>query len=86
MSHEKNNRHVAVLGGDGRPVSGVPRGARIFRAQGSGGNGELRRILRALRSGSIVKLIILVRWNGHSATAAVSRLCRQRGILIEMML
>ncbi len=85
MSHEKNNSHVAVLGGDGRPVSGVPRGARIFRAQGSAGNGELRRLLRALRSGSIAKLIILARWNAHSATAAVTRLCRQRGILIEMM-
>lgn len=85
MAAKTDNRSVAVLGGDGRPVSGVPDGARVFRAQGSAGNGELRRLLSALRSGSIAKLIILARWNCHSATKAVRRMCRQHGIPVEIM-
>lgn len=54
-----------------------------FRAAQDGGNGELRRVMSALRSGRYDRVIILARWNGHGATVAIRRLCRKHGIPCE---
>lgn len=85
MSSKKADRGVAILGGDGRPLPGTPSGARIFCSSRSGGNGELRRLRRALLSGTIEELIILTRWNGHSSTKLVTRLCRRLSIRVKLV-
>ncbi len=77
MASTEDGPKVAILGGDGRPIPGQPTDARIFLSSRYGGNGEIRRLLRALRSGTIDKLIILVSWNGHSETGLATRLCRR---------
>lgn len=85
MAPRKVNSRTAVLGGDGRDCPDIPDGARIYRSSRSGGDGELRRLLAALRAGAIERVLILARWNGHSATAAVQKLCRRLGIRVEMV-
>lgn len=57
----------------------------FFQAGRFGGNGELRRLLSALRAGAIDLVVILARWNGHSATARVRRLCRSRGVPVTLV-
>lgn len=78
---------LAVLGGDGRfrPDRYPDHDVRIFRARRFGGNGELRRLEQALRSGGIDRLLLLARWNGHSATGRVLRLCRLLDVPYEIV-
>lgn len=80
-------RRVAILGGDGRQSDRwAAWGETVhFQARGDGGNSELRRLLSALRSGKIGLVVILARWNGHSATAAVRKLCKKHGIRVEVV-
>lgn len=82
----RRQRRVAVLGGDGRfdrhALSGCR--VRVFQGRRAGGNGPLRRLESALRAGGVDHVIILARWNGHSATARVRRLCRQFGVPFEV--
>lgn len=80
-------RRVAVLGGDARQEGrwsdlGIPV---YFQARRFGGNGELRRLESALRAGAIDHVVILARWNGHSATTKVRRLCRSRGVPVTLV-
>ncbi len=77
---------VAILGGDGRQADRWTGLGKVvhFQARGDGGNGELRRLLAALRSGRIALVVILSRWNGHSATTAVRKLCKKHGIRVEV--
>ena len=56
-----------------------------FQARRFGGNGELRRLETALRSGTIDRVVILARWNGHSATTKVRRLCKSRGVPVTFV-
>ena len=72
---------VAVYGGDGRQEEHfqLPN-AVFFQSSRFGGNGELRRFEHALRAGRIGEVIILRKWNGHSGTTKVRRLCRQLGV------
>ena len=82
-----NTLRVAVLGGDARQQRrwselGTPV---FFQGQRFGGNGQLRRLESALRSGTIDQVVILARWNGHSATAKVRRLCRSRGVPVTLV-
>lgn len=78
---------VAVVGGDGRFRSEGLCGCRVrvFQARRYGGNGPLRSLEQALRSGGIDRVLILARWNGHSATRRVLRLCRQLRVPIEII-
>lgn len=78
---------VAIVGGDGRQSDRwAAWGETVhYQAPGDGGNGELRRLLSALRSGRIGLVVILARWNGHSATTAVRKLCKKHGIRVEMV-
>lgn len=80
-------RRVAILGGDARQEGrwlelGTPV---YFQARRFGGNGELRRLERALRAGTIDHVVILIRWNGHSATEKVRRLCRSRRVPVTLV-
>lgn len=83
----REGQRLAVLGGDGRIAGRLPAGNRfrVFRGRRYGGNGELRRLEAALRSGSIDRLIILARWNGHSSTTRALRLCRRYGVSWQLI-
>lgn len=78
---------VAVLGGDGRFRHEALPGCRVrvFPARRYAGNGSLRRLERSLRSGGVDRVLILARWNGHSATSRVLRLCRQLDVAFEVI-
>lgn len=79
-------RRVAILGGDGRHAERWSTDGEVvhFQAPGDGGNGGLRRLQSALRSGTIGLVVIIARWNSHSATTAVRRLCKKLGIRVEI--
>ena len=78
---------VAVLGGDGRRADSWAPDAdvRVFQGRRVGGNGELKRLERSMRSGAIDLLVVLARWNGHSATTFAVRLARRLGIPVEVI-
>ena len=78
---------VAVLGGDGRRADDWAPGAdvRVFQGRRFGGNGELKRLERSMRAGAIDRLVVLARWNGHSATTFAVRLARRLGIPVEVI-
>ncbi len=80
-------RRVAVVGGDGRPSSwrDLGRAVRVFTARRYGGNGELRRLERALKTGTYDHVFILARWNSHSTTRRVLALCRRRSIPVTVI-
>lgn len=78
---------VAIFGGDARQAErwldlGEPV---FFRARRYGGNGELRRLESALRAGALDRVVILARWNAHSATVRVRRLCKGRGVPVTVI-
>lgn len=78
---------VAVVGGDGRfrPEALPGCRVRVFQARRYGGNGPLRSLESAIRSGGVDQVLILARWNGHSATRRVLRLCRQLRVPVEIV-
>jgi hypothetical protein len=80
-------QRVAVLGGDGRqPEQWAQHGEVVcFQSPHDGGNGEQRRLMSALRSGSFTLVIILTRWNSHAVTRMVRQLCRQRKIPVQVV-
>jgi len=47
--------------------------------------GELRRLIAAVRARSVDLVIILARWNGHSATSVVRRFCRRAGVEVVVV-
>lgn len=78
---------IAVLGGDGRPHSRIPTDAevRYFAAAGDGGNGEARRLVSALRAGTLDHVYILARWNSHEVTGRIRRICKQLQIPVTVV-
>lgn len=80
-------QQVAVLGGDGRARSEFPTDCDIrhFLSKRDGGNGEMKRLENTLRSGTIDRLVILTRWNGHGATCKARRLCRALGVPVTVV-
>jgi hypothetical protein len=44
------------------------------------GQGDLKRLEAAIKAGSIDEVYMLIRWNGHTTTHIVSKLCRDRDI------
>lgn len=78
---------VAILGGDARQRDRWPQytAARFFTACRDGGNGELRRLLAALRAQAFDLVVILARWNSHAVTGPVRRTCRQLGVRVEVV-
>lgn len=75
---------VAVLGGLGEAASRDATGQmRYFGSAHDVGRGELVRLEQALRAGGIGRVIIRTRWNGHSATKRIRRVCRTLGVPVE---
>jgi hypothetical protein len=73
---------TAVVGGDGRnPERWRELGeVEVYRSPRDGGNGELRRLEHALRSGSFQRVVILASFNGHAATVRVRHICAAKGV------
>ena len=70
-------RRVAIFGASRR---GDPTDGRVFRSRGDGGNGELQRLLMAIRAGTLEEVVIDHRFNGHAGVRAVVAACRRRGV------
>ncbi len=76
---------IAVLGGDGRhTVAADHARVRIYRSPRDGGTGDVRRLLDSIRSGGVDRVVILARFNSHSATRAVRRACQRTGVPVEI--
>lgn len=77
-------RRVAVFGGDlkklARDLAGLTDVA-LFGSTGQTGQGELRRMLAALRGGAVVEVYLVIRWAGHGEIDAIRRLCRALGVV-----
>ena len=58
---------------------------RYFGSGRDVGRGELVRLEQALRAGGIDRVVIRTRWNGHSATSRIRRVCRVLGVPIEFV-
>ncbi|KIY96470.1 hypothetical protein MNEG_11490 [Monoraphidium neglectum] len=81
---------VAFVGGKKlkeADVKMLPPGAsvRFFGSTKDMGRGELTRLEAALKAGTIQQVYMITRWNGHSVTKHVRRLCRERGIPVFLL-
>ena len=73
-------RRVAVYGGDLRRLVRALTDladVALFGSTGQTGQGELRRLLAALRAGAVREVCVIVRWAGHGEVDAIRRLCRR---------
>jgi hypothetical protein len=77
---------VAVVGGDGRfrPEQLPGAEVRIFLARRYGGNRGLRDLVAAVQAGGVDRVVVLARWNSHSTTCRVLRVCRRRRVPVEV--
>mgnify|MGYP003375270772 CR=1 FL=1 len=86
-SQSQSRRRIAVFGGDGRPhpYAESQGDVRYFQSPGNGGNGGVKQLEASLRAGGIDLVLVLTRWNGHSATKSIRRLCSQLGVPIQSL-
>lgn len=49
------------------------------------GNGELQRLIAALRAGRITEVWILWRWAGHSAVSRIIEVCKTLGVAYSLV-
>lgn len=86
MAALTRRRVIALVGGLVAPID-LPGDAEV-RRYGSvqeGGEGELRRVLRSLRSGAVDEVWLLFRLLGHNESRAISRLCRRLGVTVRLL-
>ncbi|KAI8470957.1 MAG: hypothetical protein J3K34DRAFT_508523 [Monoraphidium minutum] len=81
---------VAFVGGKSLKAADarmLPQGAavRFFGSPRDMGQGELRRLEAALKAGGIDQVYMITRFNGHSVTQTVRRICRERGIPVSLL-
>lgn len=75
---------IAVVGGLGLAPNGADDvGVRYFGSPRDAGRGELVRLEQSLRAGGVDRVVIRTRWNSHSATVRIRRLCRTLGVPVE---
>ena len=81
----KRRERVAVFGGNGRLPARLDLDADVdvFRSPGDGGNGDFKRLLARLSRNAYDRVIILKRWNGHTATKKIVKTCKRMGIEFE---
>lgn len=53
---------------------------RFFGSPRDTGLGDLKRLEAAIKAGSIDQVYMQTRWNGHTTTQTITRLCKDRGI------
>jgi len=73
---------TAVYGGDARQQRAWARAGavRFFHSRCGGGNGELRRLVAAVRARAVDRVIVLWCWNKHAAARKIRRACRRYGV------
>ena len=78
MVGHKRHLKIAVVGGLlGQWRSYLDNaGLRCYSSAHHTGNGELRRLLAAIRSGTLKEVWILWRWIGHSEVGAIVKTCK----------
>lgn len=75
---------LAIVGGLGETrAEDAEMHVRYYGSAHDVGRGELVRLEQALRAGGIDRVIIRTRWNSHSATARIRRVCRVLGVPVE---
>lgn len=86
-NQSQRRRRIAVFGGDGRrhPYAESQGDVRYFPSTGNGGNGGVKQLEASLRAGGIDLVLVLTRWNGHSATKVIRQLCRQLRVPIQRL-
>jgi hypothetical protein len=58
---------------------------RVFGSPRDTGVGDFKRLEAAIKAGSIDEVYMPVRWNGHTTTKNVAKLCRDRGIPVYLL-
>jgi hypothetical protein len=58
---------------------------RFFASPRDTGVGELKRLEAAIKAGSIDEVYMPTRWNSHTTTQLVTRLCKDRGIPVFLL-
>lgn len=74
---------IVVVGGLGRANGAFDVDVRYFGSPHDAGRGELVRLEQSLRAGGVDRVVIRTRWNSHSATVRIRRLCRTLGVPVE---
>lgn len=73
---------ILVVGGDARQGNRHIGGTliRAVASTKSGGGGEHRAVIAAVRGGNVKAVLLLVRWLGHSESRAITSTCRSVGV------
>lgn len=58
---------------------------RFFGSPRDTGRGELQRLEAAIKAGTIDEVYMPTRWNSHTTTQLVTRLCKDRGIPVLLL-
>ncbi len=76
------NVRVLIVGGDARTgaLTALGTGFRAYPSPRNAGTGSVRRALRAIVSGTVDLVVLLVRWLGHPDFHAVVNRCRSVGV------
>ena len=83
----KKQRCVALYGGrPSRRCASIP-GVRVQRWGSSrdAGQGATRDLVRAIKQGTILAVVVLTRWVGHSDLSRVKTACRQAHVQIRFV-
>ena len=78
---------IAVFGGDSRQARRfrhVPD-AVFYPAGGCAGPHHAQRLIDSIRHGGVDRILILVRWNGHSATRRIREVARAHAVPVTMI-
>lgn len=76
---------IALVGGDGREQRRFPQGVHLQRiaAPRYSGNGRWKSFLRSLGRGQVDQVVLLTRWIGHSAAAALKQAAARAGVPVH---
>lgn len=82
VSDNRSRSVILVVGGDARQGDRRIDGTlvRAVASTKSGGTGEHRALIAAVRAGSVKVVLLLVRWLGHSESRAITSACRSVGV------
>lgn len=84
-----NRKKIAVFGGRGDHAKSFKRefkNAKIksYMSPGDGSYRDTQRLIESIKQYSFDLVIILTRWNSHTATKMVTRECKKYNVPYEM--
>lgn len=84
----KQKTRVAILGGKGMNPSyygfGKNHKVRIYRSPKDGSELDAIRLAQSIKRGTIDLVVILTRFNAHTVTQRIRRICRNYNVTVEM--